>query len=73
MKQLNLDTLSEETAREVITILDLVSGIGQDTVVLRGERALYQLSKIQPTEENDEFTAEVKHNPDESFSDTNHE
>ena len=70
MKRLNLEDLSEESAHEVIAVLDLVSGSDDSTLVLRGNQAIYQLSKVTSDVEGADVAEEDSPRPGESFSDT---
>lgn len=53
MRKINLDTLSEETARQVIFTLDLLSASEENTLVFKGKEAIYWLSRVQ------QFSAEA--------------
>ena len=62
MREINLETLSEETARQVITVLDLLSASEENILVLSGKEAIYRISKIKSTEdiESSELASEIE-------------
>ena len=67
MKKLNLEDLPEDSAHELLAVLESVSGPDPNTLLLKGDQAIYQISRLSAGQE---LSDDLAPHAEESFSET---